>query len=61
LTDGAAERARFGRIEALGDLGVLDAVGVDRELDRVISEQDRSQTWWIWFILSFEAWARKRA
>lgn len=61
LTEGAAERARFGRLEALGDLGVVDAVAADREFDRVILEQDRAQAWWIWFILSFEAWARRRA
>jgi asparagine synthetase B (glutamine-hydrolysing) len=61
LTEGAAERRRFGRIEALGDLGVLDPAGVEAELDRVVSEQDGSRAWWIWFILSFEAWARERA
>jgi asparagine synthase (glutamine-hydrolysing) len=61
LREGPAASRRLGQITALGDLGVVDPVRLQAEIDRALTHGDRSQTHTIWAILILEAWARTHA
>jgi asparagine synthetase B (glutamine-hydrolysing) len=58
LHQAAKARARLGPVTALADLGIVDPIRLEANLDRIVEKRDLRQTHRIWDTLLMEMWLR---
>jgi asparagine synthetase B (glutamine-hydrolysing) len=60
LNEGERAWRSMGGVPALAELGIVDAVAVDRVLREILDHRRQSDAFRIWDILNLEAWLRPR-
>jgi len=51
---------RLGGAKALVELGIVDREKIERRVEEVMAGNDIGQAYWLWYVLSIEAWLRRR-
>jgi hypothetical protein len=60
LNEGERAWRSMGGVPALAELGIVDAVAVDRVLREILDHRRQGDAFRIWDILNLEAWLRPR-